>query len=96
MKESIINKINSFFELDVFKKTYQDLIPEKLFSKKININIEDMNTSSYSAAHTGTPMFAVRMTVGIPSDIQISGLREDFMEFCDSMNLDAVLEPAKG
>ena len=60
------------------------------------INIEDMNTSSYSAAHTGTPMFAVRMTVGIPSDIQISGLREDFMEFCDSMNLDAVLETTKG
>lgn len=60
------------------------------------INIEDMNTSSYSAAHTGTPMFAVRMTVGIPSDLQISSLRDDFMEFCDSMNLDAVLEPSKG
>ena len=60
------------------------------------INIEDMNTSSYSAAHTGTPMFAVRMTVGIPADQQISTLREDFMEFCDSMNLDGVLEPAKG
>jgi len=43
MKESIINKINSFFELDVFKKTYQDLIPDKLFSKKININIEDIS-----------------------------------------------------
>jgi glycine cleavage system transcriptional repressor len=41
-------------------------------------------------------MFAVRMTVGIPANQQISSLREDFMEFCDSMNLDAVLEPAKG
>lgn len=60
------------------------------------INIEDMNTSSYSAAHTGTPMFAVHLTVGIPSDIQISTLRDEFMEFCDSMNLDAVLEPIKG
>jgi glycine cleavage system transcriptional repressor len=60
------------------------------------INIEDMNTSSYSAAHTGTPMFAVRMTVGIPAGQQISALREDFMEFCDAMNLDAVLEPVKG
>lgn len=43
MKESTLNKINSFFELEVFKKTYQDLIPEKLFSKKININIEDIS-----------------------------------------------------
>jgi len=66
------------------------------FFSSRGINIEDMNTSSYSAAHTGTPMFAVRMTVGIPSDLQISTLREDFMEFCDSLNLDAVLEPVKG
>ncbi len=60
------------------------------------INIEDMTTSSYAAAHTGTPMFAVRMTIGIPANMHIASLREEFMEFCDSMNLDAVLEPVKG
>ncbi len=59
------------------------------------INIEDMVTSSYAAPHTGTEMFAVDMTVGIPSDINIAALRDDFMEFCDSMNLDAALEPLK-
>ena len=61
-----------------------------------NINIEDLATSSYAAAHTGTPMFSVRMTVGIPSDIHIAGLREEFMDYCDGLNLDAVLEPIKG
>jgi len=66
------------------------------FFSSRGINIEDMNTSSYAAPHTGTPMFAVRMTVGIPSNQQISALRDDFMEFCDTMNLDAVLEPSKG
>lgn len=65
------------------------------FSDK-QINIEDMTTSSYAAAHTGTPMFSVRMSIGIPADIHIAALREEFMEFCDSMNLDAVLEPIKG
>ena len=35
------------------------------FFSSRNINIEDMNTSSYSAAHTGTPMFAVRMPTAI-------------------------------
>jgi glycine cleavage system transcriptional repressor len=65
------------------------------FSDK-NINIEDMTTSSYAAAHTGTPMFSVRMSIGIPADIHIAGLRDEFMDFCDSMNLDAVLEPIKG
>ena len=60
------------------------------------INIEDMVTSSYAAAHTGTPMFSVRMSIGIPANIHIAGLRDEFMDFCDSMNLDAVLEPIKG
>lgn len=66
------------------------------FFSQRNINIEDMATTSYAAAHTGTPMFSVQMTVGIPSSIHISTLREEFMEFCDTLNLDAVLEPLKG
>jgi glycine cleavage system transcriptional repressor len=36
------------------------------------------------------------MTVGIPADIHIAGLREEFMDYCDDLNLDAVLEPLKG
>lgn len=60
------------------------------------INIEDMATSTYAAAHTGTPMFSVHMTVGIPADLHIAGLREEFMDYCDGLNLDAVLEPLKG
>lgn len=66
------------------------------FFAERNINIEDMSTSSYAAAHTGTPMFAVHMTVGIPADMHIAALREEFMDYCDRLNLDAVLEPLKG
>ncbi|OOZ36691.1 glycine cleavage system protein R [Solemya velesiana gill symbiont] len=66
------------------------------FFSQHHINIEDMATSNYAAAHTGTPMFSVHMTVGIPADIHISTLRKEFLEFCDSLNLDAVLEPIKG
>lgn len=66
------------------------------FFSQRGINIEDMTTASYAAAHTGTPMFSVRMSVGIPANIHLAGLREEFMDFCDGMNLDAVLEPIKG
>jgi len=65
------------------------------FFSSRNINIEDLVTNSYAAAHTGTPMFSVQMSIGIPSDIHIATLRDEFMEFCDSLNLDAVLEPIK-
>ncbi len=59
------------------------------------IDIAELTTRSYAAAHTGAQMFAVQMNINIPQDIQISALREDFMEFCDQMNLDAIIEPIK-
>lgn len=59
------------------------------------INIRELVTNSYPAPHTGTHMFSLDMTVDIPADIRISNLREDFLEFCDDLNMDAVLEPAK-
>ena len=61
-----------------------------------SINIEDMVTRSYSAPHTGTPMFSVNLAVGIPATTHIAMLREEFLDFCDELNLDAVMEPIKG
>lgn len=66
------------------------------FFSKRNINIHDMYTTSQRAAHTGSPMFALSMTVEIPAATHISTLREQFMEFCDELNLDAMMEPVKG
>ncbi|MGH8502816.1 MAG: glycine cleavage system protein R [Gammaproteobacteria bacterium] len=59
------------------------------------INIHDMATNAYRAAHTASPMFSVRMTVDVPAHVQISQLREDFLDLCDEENLDGVLEPLK-
>jgi glycine cleavage system transcriptional repressor len=59
------------------------------------INIEEMSTWTYPAAHTGTSMFSMNITVSIPSDLNIGRLRQEFTEFCDSLNLDATLEPSR-
>jgi glycine cleavage system transcriptional repressor len=60
-----------------------------------SIDIAEVSTRSYPAAHTGAPMFSVQMIVNVPSRIHVAHLREEFMEFCDSLNLDAILEPVK-
>jgi glycine cleavage system transcriptional repressor len=59
------------------------------------IDIGEVSTRSYPAAHTGAPMFSVQMIVNVPARIHIAHLREEFLEFCDSLNLDAILEPVK-
>lgn len=66
------------------------------FFSSREISIRDMATISYAAAHTGTPMFSVQITVDVPAVVHIARLREEFMDFCDQLNLDAVIEPVKG
>ncbi len=61
-----------------------------------DIEIADVATRGYAAAHTGAPMFAVQMTVNVPSSIHVAQLRDEFLELCDRLNLDAILEPVKG
>jgi glycine cleavage system transcriptional repressor len=65
------------------------------FFAERGINVEELYTSSYQAPHTGTPMFSLHMTVGIPGDTSIANVRGEFMDFCDSLNLDAMLAPVK-
>jgi glycine cleavage system transcriptional repressor len=65
------------------------------FFSERNIGIADLVTRGYPAAHTGAPMFSVQMAVNIPAALHIGGLREEFMDFCDRLNLDAIMEPIK-
>lgn len=59
------------------------------------IEIGDVATRTYAASHTGTPMFSVQMLVHVPATVHLSTLREEFLEFCDQLNVDAIMEPVK-
>jgi glycine cleavage system transcriptional repressor len=65
------------------------------FFSSRGIDIAELSTRSYAAAHTGAPMFSVQLVVHIPSRIHLAALREEFMDMCDHLNLDAILEPLK-
>jgi len=64
------------------------------FSRQ-EINIDDLQTGTYSAPHTGTQMFNLSMVIRIPSTTHIASLREEFMDFCDDLNLDSIIEPLR-
>jgi len=59
-----------------------------------DVNIEDLDTDSYPAAHTGTAMFRLQMRIVVPADTDIASLREQFIGFCEDMNIDAHLTPS--
>ncbi len=60
-----------------------------------DIEIADLSTRKYAAAHTGSPMFAIQMSINVPASVSISHLRDEFHDLCDQLNLDAILDPVK-
>jgi glycine cleavage system transcriptional repressor len=65
------------------------------FFDKQGITIETLHSSRYRAMQTGAEMFTAQVTVGIPANMHIAALRDDFLEFCDHLNLDAIMDPMK-
>ena len=59
------------------------------------ITTESLHSSRYRAMQTGAEMFTSQVTIGIPANMHIAALRDDFMEFCDHLNLDAIMDPMK-
>ncbi len=65
------------------------------FFAERDLIIADVYTRRYNAPHTGAPMFSIQMTINIPRTLHLATLREDFHEYCETENLDAVIEPAQ-
>lgn len=59
------------------------------------ISIEQLNSTRYRAMQTGADMFSAQITIGIPNNMHLAALRDDFLEFCDGLNLDAIMDPMK-
>ena len=84
------------YAIDVVSIDQQGIVFElSRFLSARGIDIAEVSTRSYAAAHTGAPMFSVQMNVGVPVALSIAQLREEFLEFSDSLNLDAIIEPVK-
>ncbi len=84
------------YVVDVVSMDHPGIVHDvsEFFSSR-GINIEDLSTWTYPAAHTGTPMFSLSMTISVPAELHIGQLRSEFTTFCDDLNLDATLEPAR-
>ncbi len=65
------------------------------FFDRLGITIESLNCSRYRAMQTGAEMFTAQVTIGVPTSMHIAALRDDFLEFCDHLNLDAIMDPMK-
>jgi len=60
-----------------------------------SVNIESMETKTYSAPISGTPIFQLEADLAVPTRTNINQLRERFAEIQREENIDIDLTPAK-
>ena len=57
------------------------------------VELESLTCDTYQAPQTGGTMLNATLTVTLPAGTQISWLRDQFLDFADALNLDALIEP---
>lgn len=65
------------------------------FMLKNKLIFSHISSNIYTSSQTGAKMFSLHMTISLPLDASIAVVRGDFMELCDNLNLDAIMEPIK-
>lgn len=60
------------------------------------VNIESMETKTYAAPVSGTPIFRLEAFVSVPAKTNINSLRDRFAEIQREENIDIELSPVKG
>lgn len=61
----------------------------------LEVNIESMETKTYAAPISGTPIFQLEADLAVPTRTNINQLRERFAEIQREENIDIDLTPAK-
>lgn len=65
------------------------------FLSEREIDIEEISGSSYQAPYIQSAVFSTKFIILVPPQLQLLSLREEFLDFCDQLNIDAILEPVK-
>lgn len=84
------------YAIDVFATDKSDNLHDLCaFLTSRNIKIVDLTASRYPAAYSSASVFLAHIIVTVPMSQRIVSLRDEFLDFCDQLNIDAILEPVK-
>ena len=61
----------------------------------MGVNIESMETKTYAAPVSGTPIFSLEAAISVPAKTNLNVLRERFAQIQKDENIDIELAPAK-
>jgi glycine cleavage system transcriptional repressor len=84
------------YAADVIAPQQPDLLVHLLeFFNSQDVDVAEISTQKYVSNYTGAEMCSVQMTLHVPVDQHPQALRESFMDLCDDINADGMLDPIK-
>ena len=84
------------YVMEVVTVRNSDLVHDTVkFFELQKVVIKELQCSGFLANQTNTQMISLQINVSVPSSLSIASFRSDFVDFCDRLNIDAVLEPLK-
>ena len=84
------------YAVDVIAPQQADLLVHLLeFFKKQNVDVAEISSQKYASSHTGASMCSMQLMVHVPVTQHPQALRESFMDLCDDLNADGMLDPIK-
>jgi glycine cleavage system transcriptional repressor len=79
--------------ISMYKKDH--LFAVTSFLAERDVIVDEISASRHQAAFFNNTVFSTRFILLIPDHVRILSLREEFLDFCDNRNIDAILEPIK-
>lgn len=84
------------YSLETISLAHENIIESiATFLLDRDIAIEEITGSSYQAPYLQTSVFSSKFILLVPASVSLLMLREEFMDLCDQLNIDAILEPIK-
>jgi len=84
------------YAADVIAPQQPDLLVHLLeFFHGQDVEVAEMTTQKYTSSHTGAGMCNVQLVLHVPVNQHPQALRESFMDLCDDLNADGMLDPIK-
>jgi len=59
------------------------------------IDIQDLRSSCYQLPYVGSIVCTIHLLIRIPHQISVISLRDEFLDLCEQMQVDAIFEPIK-
>lgn len=84
------------YGVEVTAPRQRQLLPRLLhFFSEQGAFVTEVSTQDFESTHTGAAMCNLQMMVNLPLSEHPPALRESFMDLCDELNADGILDPIK-